>query len=104
MKNLGANPARKSFPVVVITAHREIYFGYANTRCPKGPKINLAHARMAVYYATDVRGVVGLAVNGPSPQSRITAAVDQIVINSAITILTATDRAAQAWEGAPWRS
>lgn len=88
-------------PVLVITSNREVYFGY--TVDPGGPRMELANARMCIYWASDIRGVLGLAAIGPNDQCRIGHKVDWLTVLSVITVASVTAAAAKKWEGAPWR-
>jgi len=45
-------------PVVVTTAHRGVFFGYAGDT--SGQTIKLERARNCVYWTSDVRGFIGL--------------------------------------------
>ena len=56
-------------PVLVTTAHRGVFFGFAAET--DGETIRLERARLVVYWSADVRGFMGLAANGPTPSCRI---------------------------------
>ena len=88
-------------PVVVTTAHRGVFVGYADA-ITDAPTIRLARARMVVYYSAPTRGVLGLAARGPQPGSRVTSAVDALVLRDVTGVARATDAAAAAWEAEPW--
>jgi hypothetical protein len=86
-------------PVLVTTAHRGVFFGYASNT--DGDTIELKRARLCVYWSTDVRGVMGLPANGPSKSCRIGPAAD-ITLRSITAIAEVTPEAVKAWEAAPW--
>ena len=56
-------------PVLVTTAHRGVFFGYADKT--DGETIELKRARLCVYWTADLRGFMGLAASGPSSGCRI---------------------------------
>ena len=90
-------------PVLVTTAHRGVFFGYrSNTGLPLDGNLLLRRARMAVYWDADVRGVLGLAVTGPSRGCRITPAVASLDLNAITSVALCSPEAAAAWETAPW--
>jgi hypothetical protein len=86
-------------PVIVTTAHRGVFFGYADDT--DGETIALKRARLCVYWSADVRGFMGLAANGPSNGCRIGPAAD-ITLRNITAVLEVTKEAAEKWEGAPW--
>lgn len=88
-------------PVLVTTEHRGVFFGY--TRDPKGPSITLRQCRNAVYWDSDVRGVLGLAATGPSSGCRIGPAAPETTLTGVTMVSQCTPEAAAAWEKAPWR-
>lgn len=59
----------KERPVVVTTAHRGVFFGYATKT--EGEQIALKRARLCIYWSRDVRGFMGLAASGPTSTCRI---------------------------------
>jgi len=65
-------------------------------------KVVLANARMAVYWPSDNRGVVGLAAIGPQKGSRITPAAPQISLNGVTAVMNCTPEAVKLWESEPW--
>lgn len=96
-------PATKSAverPVLVTTAHRGVFFGYANG-APAGETIKLKRARNCLYWSADVKGFIGLASTGPSQSCRVGPAAD-IELRSITAIVEVTPAAAEKWEGAPW--
>ena len=67
-----------------------------------GDCVTLKNARMAVYWSTDVHGVLGLAANGPSASCKITPCVPKIELNGVTSIMDMTDAAKEAWDKEPW--
>ena len=60
--------------------------------------------RMAVYWSTDVKGVIGLAANGPTKNCRISAAAKKAIIKGVTAVLELTDEALAAWRKEPWKA
>jgi hypothetical protein len=86
-------------PVLVTTAHRGVFFGYA--RETDGEQITLRACRCCVYWSRDVKGFLGLAATGPTKSCRVGPPADTTLRNiTAVAEVTA--EAAQAWEKAPW--
>lgn len=85
--------------VVVTTAHRGVFFGYATNT--DGDTIVLKRARLCVYWSADVRGFMGLGATGPTKACRIGPAAD-ITLRSATAVLECTPAAVKAWESGPW--
>lgn len=85
--------------VLVTTAHRGVFFGYADKT--DGDVIHLGKARLCVYWSADVKGFMGLAANGPSNKCRIGPPAD-IELRAITSVVEVTPHAVRAWESAPW--
>jgi hypothetical protein len=85
--------------VVVTTAHRGVFFGYANET--SGETITLKRARLCVYWSSDVKGFMGLAAHGPSKQCRIGPPAD-IELRAITAVVTVAPEAVEKWESQPW--
>lgn len=85
--------------VVVTTAHRGVFFGYATDT--DGDQIALKRARLCIYWSADCRGFMGLAANGPTKSCRIGPAAD-ITLRNITAVLEVTPDAVAKWEKAPW--
>ena len=88
-------------PVIVTTAHRGVFFGYATATA--GETITLRRARLCLYWSRDVRGFMGLASTGPTASCRIGPAAD-VTLRHITAVLEVTPDATIAWERAPWQS
>ncbi len=86
-------------PVLVTTAHRGVFFGYAVKT--DGETISLKRARLCVYWSSEVKGFMGLASNGPSANCRIGPAAD-ITLRAITAVLEVGAEAVARWEAAPW--
>jgi hypothetical protein len=88
--------------VVVCTDKRGVFFGYSEKT--DGDAVRLKKSRMCVYWSSDVRGVMGLAANGPTKDCRISPAVPEIEVRGITAIMECSEAATAAWEKAPWSS
>ena len=86
-------------PVLVTTAQRGVFFGYA--RDTDGEQIVLRAARCCLYWSSDVKGFLGLASGGPTKSCRVGAAAD-VTLRNITSVAEVTADAVQAWEKAPW--
>jgi hypothetical protein len=86
-------------PVIVTTAHRGIFYGWATDT--DGDRIALKRARLCLYWSRDVKGFMGLASSGPTAGCRIGPPAD-ITLRNVTAVLEVTPDAAKAWEAAPW--
>jgi len=85
--------------VLVTTAHRGVFFGYATD--VDGETISLSRARLCLYWSSDVRGFMGLASGGPSATCRVGPPAD-ITLRAITSVVACTPEAVLAWERAPW--
>ncbi len=86
--------------VLVTTAHRGVFFGYAVETA--GSTIKLRAARNCLYWSSDTKGFLGLAAKGPTSDCRIGPAAD-IELRDITCVAECTPAAVQAWEAAPWK-
>ena len=86
--------------VVVTTAHRGVFFGYAADT--DGAVIKLRAGRNCVSWSADVRGFMGLAATGPSRSCKVGPAAD-IELRDITSVMACTPEAIAAWESAPWK-
>ena len=91
------NPKEKA--VLVMTAHKGVFFGYAVET--GGATIKLRAGRMCVYWSADLRGVMGLASAGPNSNCKIGPAVD-MELRDITCVADVTPEAAAKWEKQPW--
>jgi hypothetical protein len=92
--------SKKERPVLVTTAHRGVFFGYATET--NGETIALKRARLCVYWSADMKGFMGLAAHGPSASCRVGPAAD-IVVRNITAVVEISAEAASRWESAPWK-
>jgi hypothetical protein len=85
--------------VLVTTAHRGVFFGYATET--DGATISLRSARNCLYWGSDNKGFLGLASMGPTKSARVGPAAN-IELRDITCVAECTPEAAEAWEKAPW--
>lgn len=90
----------KERAVVVTTAHRGVFFGYAKDT--SGAIVRLRAARCCLYWPVENKGFIGLASMGPVKGSRVGPAAD-IELRDITSVIACTPDAAKAWEVAPWK-
>ena len=89
--------------VVVTTEHRGVFFGYmAEGESATSSTIKLLDARLCVYWSSDIKGFMGLAVTGPSEGCKIGPKAKSITLQKVTSVLECEDVAIKAWESAPW--
>ena len=89
----------KDRAVLVTTAHRGVFFGYASKT--DGATIKLRAARNCIYWTVAEKGFLGLASDGPGSGCKIGPAAD-IELRDITCVAEVTDAAAKRWEAAPW--
>lgn len=87
-------PKEKERPVIVTTAHRGVFFGYAKDT--DGETIALTKSRLCLYWSADLRGFMGLASHGPNSSCKIGPAAD-ITLRSITAVLEVTPEAEKRW-------
>jgi hypothetical protein len=90
---------KKERPVIVTTAHRGVFFGYATET--DGETIALKRSRLCIYWSADCRGFMGLAANGPTASCRIGPPAD-ITLRNITAVLEVTPEAVEEWEAGAW--
>jgi hypothetical protein len=93
------NRKKAELAVLVTTAHRGVFFGYATKT--DGPTIALRAARNCLYWPAENKGFIGLAAVGPLSGSRVGPAAD-LELRDITAIVKCTPAAVEAWESAPW--
>ena len=89
----------KERAVLVTTAHKGVFFGYATET--GGTTIKLRAARLCVYWTSDLRGFMGLASAGPSSGCRIGPPAD-IELRDITAVVEVSDAATANWEKGQW--
>lgn len=90
--------------VLVTTAHRGVFFGYA--KLPEDlstvTALALHRARMVVYWSADMKSVLGLANEGPSKTCRIGKPANGTVMHITSVWRVGALEAIARFESAPW--
>ena len=92
---------RKLTPVVVTTQWRGVFFGYALPEKLEDTEMWLMRARNCLYWESSLKGVIGLASAGPSPNCRIGPPAGAF-FRGITAVLLCEPEAAKRWEEAPW--
>lgn len=77
--------------------------GFIDPKDADKETIEAEEVRMAVYWSTDVKGVVGLAAHGPTKNCKITAAAKKAVLKGVTATLEVSEEAVKAWRKEPWK-
>ena len=86
--------------LMVTTAHKGVFFGYG--ALTNAASIQLTDAQMCVHWSRDMRGVLGLASQGPSSSCRIGPPVPSIILRDVTSVVEVSKAAAAKWKQAPW--
>lgn len=86
--------------VLVTTAHKGVFFGYATDMTKE--TIKLRGARLCVYWSSDLRGFMGLAVTGPNGNCKIGPAADIEALYGVTSITLVSPEAESKWINAKW--
>lgn len=89
----------KERAVLVTTAHRGVFFGYATET--SGETIKLRAARLCVYWIADLHGFMGLASMGPRKGCRIGPPAD-IELRNITSVVEVAEEALKNWEKEVW--
>lgn len=87
--------AAKERPVIVTTAHRGVFFGYATDTT--GETIFLARTRLCLQWSADLRGFMGLAVFGPNGSCKIGPTSPGIDLRAITAVLEVSPEAEKKW-------
>jgi hypothetical protein len=87
--------SKKERPVLVTTAHKGVFFGWAVETSE--PTIALKRARLCIYWSADLMGFMGLAAKGPNSQCKIGPPAD-IELRDVTSVTECTEDAVKRWE------
>lgn len=91
-----------AIPCIITTDKRGVFMGYINPAQRLDTTITAKDVRMVVYWSQDVRGLFGLAANGPSKGCKVTAAAPGCVLHGVTAVLDISAKAEKAFAGEPW--
>ena len=84
------------------SSKRGVFMGFIDPKDVNNENITAEEVRMAVYWSSDVKGVLGLASTGPSKTCKITAAVPKALIKGVTCVMELTDVAVKNWRKDYW--
>lgn len=95
---------KNKVPVLITTdsTKRGVFMGFINPEDADKETLIAEEVRMAVYWHQDVKGVIGLAVGGPTKNCKITGAAKRAVLKGVTATLEISDEALKAWRKEPW--
>lgn len=88
---------------VVVTTDKDkcgVFFGF--TEDDDAMAMTLTGARNVVYWSADVKGVGGLAANGPTAECRIGPAVPRWWVDGITSVMDCSEAAIKAFDAEPW--
>ena len=91
-------------PVLITTDNtkRGVFMGFIDPNDADKETIVAEEVRMAVYWSSDVKGVIGLAANGPTKSCKITSPATKATIKGVTAVMELTKEAVNAWRKEPW--
>src|ERR1700757_498408 len=94
------NENKNKVPLIITTEHKGVFFGYGT---PSGDEtIKIEQVRMVVYWAPSVRGLLGLAANGPDKACRISPPAPAVTLRKVTACIEVSPEATKKFEDAPW--
>ncbi len=85
-------------PVLVTTAHRGVFFGFADpSQVESKEKIRLTGARNCIFWSKVIGGFLGLAAAGPNADCRIGATVASVLLHDITSVTECSPEAVAAW-------
>lgn len=93
-------------PVLITTdsTKRGVFMGFIDPKDADKETLEAHEVRMAVYWHSDVKGVLGLAATGPSKNCRISPAAKKATLKGVTATLEITNEALDAWRKEPWKA
>ena len=64
--------------------------------------LTVEELRMCIYWSVDMKGVLGLASEGPSKNCKISKAVKKAVLQGVTAVIELSDEALIKWRKEPW--
>ncbi len=92
----------KEIPCIITTDKRGVFMGYIDPTARLEKSVEAKNVRMVVYWSADVRGLFGLAANGPTKGCRVTAAAPGCVLHGVTAVLEVSPKAEKAFLAEPW--
>lgn len=94
----------KKVAVLITTdsSKRGVFSGFISTDDLEKEVLTVEEMRMCVYWSTDMKGVLGLASEGPSKTCKISKAVKKATISGVTAVIELSDEALKKWQKEPW--
>ena len=84
--------------VVVTTAHRGVFFGFADRGSIESKSsIWLKRARNCIFWHRSIGGLLGLASVGPNKECRIGAQAAEILLHDITSVFVCSEEAVNSW-------
>jgi len=87
---------------LITTKERGVFMGFINPEDVEKNDIVAEEVRMAIYWSSDMKGVLGLASMGASEGCRISKAVKKALLKNVTAVIEMTDEAVANWRKEPW--
>lgn len=81
---------------------RGVFSGLISAADVDKETLTIEEMRMAVYWSTDMKGVLGLASMGPSKTCKISKAVKKATISGVTAVVELSNEAFEKWRSEPW--
>jgi hypothetical protein len=104
MKEVNKEVKNKKAPVLITTDKdkRGVFMGYIDIKTANDLVLVVDDIRMCVKWTEDVKGVLGLAANGPSKTCRVSPAAKRGRISGVTSVVELTEKSEKAWKLEPW--
>jgi hypothetical protein len=86
--------------VLVTTAHRGVFFGYATD--VDGEIVVLRQARNCLYWPAANHGFLGLTTMGPVEGARVGPPAPELRLRDVTSVALCSSQAVKAWEAMTW--
>lgn len=84
------------------TTKRGVFAGLIKPEDSDKQTMEVEELRMAVYWSSDMHGVLGLASMGPSKSCKISPAVKRATLQGVTAVVELSDEALKNWKKEPW--
>lgn len=99
-----AEKKKDQIPCIITTDKRGVFMGYIDPGQRSDKTVTAKNVRMVVYWSADVKGLFGLAANGPTKNCRVTAPAPGCVLHGVTAVMDITEKAEKAFKAEPWNS
>ena len=89
---------------LITTDKKGVFMGYINPNDESETTIQAEQVKMCIYWSEDVKGVIGLAADGPNENCRITKAAPKATLQGVTAVVTLSEKAEEAWKKDCWSS